>query len=448
MAGLVSFEPFLGLARDFRPSLCQLLTALTDRQSKGIETLKQDPIHQHHPPYEGECCQSEELKENDSPAQKHKSEGSAGDIIEASTPVSPFERWKEEKRSGKKATSCGRVFPASDEASAIEEAYTLCTSRPATHDIDRERPQNEAWSLGATHAIPAKAHWDADEATLSEKCHDLASKEALNGLEQYNKPEGIAWEDSFAAEEAVSYPTEEAVSYPTEEAASYPAEEVVSFPAEEAVSYPTEEAVSYPAEEVLSFPAEEAASKLDPPQEDEATQEDTLEEPLANSVIECCDNREEQTPDPYDKSFVSPPRSATSSVHRKSNADPDPAPAQLSTASSVLEAATPEAPIQDGHTLTLKIINGSKILRSVIFIEACTRTAILNAARVYCVKRGQDDPSLEGVEAKEWDLSLVSLRLDGFDMDMSTYEVDNLSFLVETIERKEIPIFTLRVVEV
>ena len=437
MAALVSFKPLLILARDFRPSLCQLLTDLTDRQSKGIETLKQDPIHQHHPPYEGECCQSEELKENDSPAQKHKSEGSAGDIIEASTPVSPFERWKEEKRSGKKAISCGQVFPAPDEASAIDEAHTLCASRPATRDIDRECPQNEAWSLGATHAIPAKAHWDADEAPLSEKCHDLASKEALNGLEQYNKPEGIAWEDSFAAEEAVSYP----------------------------------------AEEVLSFPAEEAASKLDPPQEDEATQEDTLEEPLANSVIECCDNLEEQISDPYNKSmqdsvnpyllqpvadvapghsgpsevaksFVSPPRSATSSVHRKINADPDPAPAQLSTASSVLEAATPEAPIQDGHTLTLKIINGSKILRSVVFIEACTRSAILNAARAYCVKRGQDDPSLEGVEAKKWDLSLVSLRLDGFDMDMSTYEVDNLSFLVETIERKEVPIFTLRVVEV
>ena len=356
------------------------------------------------------------MKENDSPSQKHKSEGSAGDIIAASTPVSPFERWKEEKRSGRKAISYGQVFPASDEASAIDEAQTLCTSRPATHDIDRECPQNEAWSLGATHAIPAKAHWDADEAPLSEKCHDLASKEVLDVLEQYNKPEGIAWEDSFAAEEAVSYPKEEAASYP--------------------------------AEEVLSFPAEEAASKLDPPQEDEATQEDTLEEPLANSVIECCDNLEEQTPDPYDKSFVSSPRSATSSVHRKGNADPDPAPAQLSTASSVLEAATPEAPIQDGHTLTLKIIAGSKILRSVVFIEACTRSAILNAARAYCVKRVQDDPSLEGLAVKERDLSLVSLRLDGFDMDMSTYEVDNLSFLVETIERKEIPIFTLRVVEV
>ncbi|KAL8784133.1 MAG: hypothetical protein Q9195_009157 [Heterodermia aff. obscurata] len=368
-----------------------------DQQSKSIETVEQDPFHQRNPPCKEDYCQNNGLKEKDSPLQKHKDEDSAGEIAEASKPVSPFEGSKEKKQNGKKAVS-SQVFPGSEEASAIDEAH------------------DEAWSLGA---IPTEAHPDAEEAMSDKECHLGAPKGAFGRVEHCSHPKKIIREDPFLAGEA--------------------------------------------------------ASKGDPPPKDEVPQEDKLEDIPPNSVIECYDNLEEQTPDPHGKSmldsidpylpkpesdvapgysrrteaaklFVSPPRSATSSVHRKSNADADPPPAQLSTMSSVLEPVTPEAQMHEGHAIALKIIHGSKILRSVVFVKACTRTAILNEAREYCVKHVQDDPKLGKLPANDWKLSMESLCLDGFDMDMSTYEVENLSFLVETIEKTEIPRFTLRVV--
>ena len=124
---------------------------------------------------------------------------------------------------------------------------------------------------------------------------------------------------------------------------------------------------------------------------------------------------------------------------------PPPPSAPLSTVPSVLEAASLEAPRKDSHTITLKILNGSKVLRSIAFIRACTQTAILNEARAYCVKRAQDDQIFGRLLAKGWDLALVSLKMYGYDMDLSTYKVENLSSLVRTVEKTGIPRFTLRI---
>ena len=122
--------------------------------------------------------------------------------------------------------------------------------------------------------------------------------------------------------------------------------------------------------------------------------------------------------------------------------------APASAATSDIENSAPETPTKDSHTITLKILNGSKVLRSIVLIRDCTRTAILNEARAYCVKRAQDDQSLESQLAKEWDLALVSLKMYGYDMDLSTDKVENLSWLVRTAEMTGIPRFTLRISEI
>jgi len=110
-------------------------------------------------------------------------------------------------------------------------------------------------------------------------------------------------------------------------------------------------------------------------------------------------------------------------------------------------AAAPEAPAEGSHTIMLQIPNGSKILRAVVFIRAYTRTAILNEARAFCVKLAQDDQSLETLLTNRYDLASVSLGMYQYDMDLSIYDVEDVSSLFRTVENTGIPRFTLRISE-
>ena len=219
-----------------------------------------------------------------------------------------------------------------------------------------------------------------------------------------------------------------------------------------------EEAI--PAEEPC-FAAPEGASYIDEPYnivpEEEPISEDTLpvreavsnEDAQADAIIEVFDD------------FHPPPLAPSSTVTSVLEAAAPEAPsstvtsileaaapaAPSSTVTSILEAAAPGAPTEDSHTITLKILNGSKILRSVVFIRACTRTAILNEAKAYCVKCAQNDQRLGTLLAKEHDLAFISLKMYGYEMDLSTYKVENLSSLVRAVEKTSIPRFTLRISE-
>lgn len=64
------------------------------------------------------------------------------------------------------------------------------------------------------------------------------------------------------------------------------------------------------------------------------------------------------------------------------------------------------------------------------------------------MKSAQDDQILGTMPAKGCDLALMSLNMDGCDMDLSTYKVENISFLVGVVEKTGIPEFTLRVSEI
>ena len=126
-----------------------------------------------------------------------------------------------------------------------------------------------------------------------------------------------------------------------------------------------------------------------------------------------------------------------------------PSPVAPSTAStSDLETAASELRTKESHTVALEILNGSKVLRAVVCIETCTRTAILTEARAYCIIHAQDDRYFERLRSNRWDLTLVSINMYGCDMDLSTYKLENLSSLIRTAEKTGIPRFTLRSLEI
>lgn len=148
------------------------------------------------------------------------------------------------------------------------------------------------------------------------------------------------------------------------------------------------------------------------------------------------------------KFLVPPPRPALCAVRDKSDYHSPPPSAPSSIASSVFETAASEASTEDGHTIALKILNGSRVLRAIVFVRACTRTAILNETRAYYAKWAQDDQILGTQLATGCDLTLMSLNMYGYDMDLSTYKLKNLSSLLGAIEKMGIPKFTLRISEI
>ena len=189
-----------------------------------------------------------------------------------------------------------------------------------------------------------------------------------------------------------------------------------------------------------TFPAQETVSNEDSTGTEKFPPDATLEASQAEVVIEDLDDAQEHTLNehdniPYglddryeptseldvapmpnapaeDAVFVVPsPGSPLIAVRDDLNFSPPPPLAPSSTVTSVFEATAPEAPTEDTHTITFKILNGVKVLRSLVFIKACTQTAILEEARAYCMKFAQDDQSLGTKLTKGYKLALTSLKI-------------------------------------
>lgn len=239
------------------------------------------------------------------------------------------------------------------------------------------------------------------------------------------------------------------------EEAALPEEPYVLAPREEPVP---DEALS--AEEVsIDLPLDEEPTALDTVpetsqaeliierfgdvEENPLNQRDRPHEPVPEPDISLMDSR----PAEDDECLIPPRRAAHNAEHKNLKFHPSPPSVPSSRMTSIFEDAAPGAPPEDSHSITLKILYGSKVLRSVVFVRACTRTAILNEAKEYCAKCARDDQSLGTLLGNGCDLALLSLKMYGCDMDLSTYQVENLSSLVRTVEKTGIPRFTLRIAE-
>ena len=298
-----------------------------------------------------------------------------------------------------------------DEAPAPEEAS------PAPEHVYWKSPRYGAWNFGATRDVPTEPQDAVEEPTQSEEPCPVAPDEPSHPDEPYNivpmeEPEPVYNEDPMAAER------------------------------------PAPDATPEPAQ------AELIPKDLDDTEEHTLNQYDNVVRDLVDSyeLAPVPDVAPMPSPPAEPTEFMGPPpKPALSAVRDELDSNHPRTPsAPPSTKTSVFEAAAApeEAPTEDSHTITLKILHGSKVLRSIVFIKACTRTAILKEARAYCVKCARDDQSLATLLAKGYDLALMSMKMYGYDTDLSTYKVENLSSLVRAIEKTGIPRFTLRISEV
>ena len=362
--------------------------------------------------------QGEWLEKDDGPPCHDNSGGSIEEEPEVSEVTLSTLRSKGQKKKGKKAAASRWGISAAEEAPVlVDEAPALEDASPAPVDVAHgmvwESPPKEVWNFGTIIDVPADPHNAAEEAIPAE-------------------------EPGFAAPEGAFLNDEPCMIVPE-------VEPIVE----------------------CYFPAEEAISKEDPMEMEKAAPEAALEASQPEKTIEGFNDVEEHplnqychishhsgdsnepTPGPDAAPIHGAPAEdampALIALRPKFGFVPPPPSAPSSKVTSIVEAAAPEAPTKDSHTITLKILNGSKVFRSIVFIETCTRTAILNEAKAYCVKRAQDDQTFGRLLAKGWDLALVSLKMYGYDMQLSTYKVENLSSLVRTVEKTGIPRFTLRI---
>ncbi len=380
------------------------LTVPLEHEQKPSDGMNNAQSQDQSPRGEEKPYQGEELEKDDRPPWHDNKGGSVEEEPGVSELTLPNLRSKGKKKKGKKAIASGWDILAAEEGPIlVDEAHASQDASPAPVHVTHD-----------TGGIPTQ-----------EPCF-AASEEASPADEPYIiAPEEEPWlEDAFPAEEAVS---QEDPRDPMEQKKVAP-EATPEASQAELIIEGFDDAEEPPLNQHDKIP-HDLDDTYEPTPEDDVA-------PMHSALIE-------------DADFLVPPlKPALSAVRDNFEFHPPPPSAPSSIATSVLEAAAPEAPTEDSHTITLKILSGSKVLRSIVFIRACTRTAILNEARAYCVEYAQDDQILGTLLANRSALALVSLKMYGYDMDLLTYKLENLSSLVRTIEKTGIPRFTLRISEI
>ena len=380
----------------------------------------------------GEPHQVEELEEDIQPPWDNNN----GDGVEEKPEVSELtlstlrskgkgkKGKKEKKKKSVKGATPGWGIPAVEEAPVlVDEAPAPKEASPALEHVYWKCPRYGAWSFGATRDVPAESQNAVGESIQPEEPCPVAPEEPSHPDDPYNivpveEPEP---EDAFPARE--------------------PGYNGDPMGAERPAPDATPE----------SSQAELITKDLDVTEEHTLNQYDNVVRDLVDSYKSTPGPDVAPMPSPpveHTEFMGPPPKPALSAVRDELDFHHPPPPSSTKTSVFEAAAAQEEAPTEDSHTITLKILHGSKVLRSIVFIRACTRTAILKEARAYCVKCARDDPSLATLLEKEYDLALMSLKWFGYDTDLSAYKVENLSSLVRAIEKTGIPRFTLRISEV
>ena len=119
----------------------------------------------------------------------------------------------------------------------------------------------------------------------------------------------------------------------------------------------------------------------------------------------------------------------------------------LSIPKTKVDDAASEAPIDKSNQISLAILADHKVYDFSAFIKSCTRAAILEVASAFCIEHRGEYRSLRYLMRNGHHLLLESVRINGLDMDLSRYNADDLSALIQSVEVPELPRFSVRLLE-
>ena len=115
-----------------------------------------------------------------------------------------------------------------------------------------------------------------------------------------------------------------------------------------------------------------------------------------------------------------------------------------SSAAPAVEDAEADLPPARIYTVALRILLGSNILSSIVSLASSNRASILNKARTVYAERIPEAGKIKAGWVAGCDPKLVSLQMYGLELDLSTYDVEDMTYLIETAEKTHIPMFTVR----
>ena len=101
----------------------------------------------------------------------------------------------------------------------------------------------------------------------------------------------------------------------------------------------------------------------------------------------------------------------------------------------------------DTRTVMLTIIlSSNKTFRYFVRLRACTRAMILDEAKACCMKLAQNSWELAMLLVNQYDrLILAPLRINGYDVSLSTYDAEDLTPLIQAVWKTGIPEFTIQI---
>ncbi|KAL9622826.1 MAG: hypothetical protein Q9204_007995, partial [Flavoplaca sp. TL-2023a] len=245
---------------------------------------------------------------------------------------------KKEKKKGKKAAASRWGISTAEEAPVlVDETPASEDASPApvhvAHGMVGKWPRKGVWNFGTTIDVPADPHNAVEEAIPAEEPCFAAPEEAL----PRDEPHIIAPEEETLVE--------------------------CTSPAEEAISKenPMEREKAAPRATVEASQLEQTIEGFDDVEEHPLNQHCHISHHSGDS------NEPTQVPDaaPIHGAPAEDAMPALIALRPKFGFVPPPPSAPSSTVTSILEAAAPEAPTKDSHTITLKILNGSKVFRSI-----------------------------------------------------------------------------------
>ena len=128
---------------------------------------------------------------------------------------------------------------------------------------------------------------------------------------------------------------------------------------------------------------------------------------------------------------------------------PDVPPSACHPPSHLSPVENPTADLEDAkrYTMVLHIVHDTETLTSMVCLDVGTKTAILDKAQAVYANGVLEHATREAGRKTTCKGKLVSVQADGLVMNLSSYDSDDLTFLIQTISNTSIPIFRIEILQ-
>lgn len=131
------------------------------------------------------------------------------------------------------------------------------------------------------------------------------------------------------------------------------------------------------------------------------------------------------------------------------NADPHPPPPPLASAAPTLPPSLKDSPAGSQDAGSRMIVLRFTVQKSniITWVRATTKTAILDEALAVFARCFPKDPPKKGRRERVYDRELRSVLVDGLEVDIRTYDCEDLGYLIDMVAKTGLPVISVYIDE-